>query len=94
MMTSIMEGWGLTLTEALQKCAVPIAFDTCAAFHDIITDGENGYLVNEGAIKTFASKIEQLATDKNLWQSMAEKALASANRFNLDKITKDWEKIL
>lgn len=94
MMTSIMEGWGLTLTEALQKGAVPIAFDTCAAFHDIITDGENGFLVKEGAIKTFASKIEQLATDKNLWQSMAENALASANRFNLDNITKDWENII
>ena len=94
LMTSIMEGWGLTLTESLQKGVVPIAFDTCAAFHDIITDGENGFLVKEGAIKTFVSKIEQLAQDKQLWQSMAEKALASANRFNLDNITKDWEKII
>jgi glycosyltransferase involved in cell wall biosynthesis len=94
LMTSIMEGWGLTLTESLQKGVVSISFDTCAAFHDIITDGENGYLVKEGAIKTFASKIEQLAQDKQLWLSMAENALASANCFNLDKITKDWEKII
>jgi len=94
LMTSEREGWGLTITEAMQRGVVPVAFDTSSAFHDIITDGENGFLVKEGAIKTFASKIEQLAQDKQLWQSMAEKALASANRFCLDKITKDWEKIL
>lgn len=94
LMTSEREGWGLTITEAMQRGVVPLALDTSSAFHDIITDGENGFLVKEGAIKTFASKIEQLATDKNLWRSMAEKALASANRFNLDKITKDWEKII
>ena len=94
LMTSEREGWGLTITEAMQRGVVPVVLDTSSAFYDIITDGENGFLVKEGAIKTFASKIEQLASDKNLWRSMAEKALASANRFNLDKITKDWEKII
>ena len=93
-MTSEREGWGLTITEAMQRGVVPVALDTSSAFHDIITDGENGYLVKEGAIKAFASKIEQLALDKQLWRSMAENALASANRFNLNKITKDWEKII
>ena len=94
MMTSIMEGWGLTLTESLQRGVVPIAFDTCAAFHDIIKDGENGFLVKEGALKTFASKIEQLASNEQLWLEMAEKALASANRFGLDRIINEWEKII
>ena len=94
LMTSEREGWGLTITEAMQRGVVPVALDTSSAFHDIITDGENGFLVKEGAIKAFASKIEQLATDKNLWLRMAENALASANRFNLDNITKDWEKII
>lgn len=94
LMTSEREGWGLTITEAMQRGVVPLALDTSSAFHDIITDGENGFLVKEGAIKIFASKIEQLAQDKQLWLSMAENALASANRFNLDKITKDWEKII
>ena len=94
LMTSEREGWGLTITEAMQRGVVPVALDTSSAFHDIITDSENGFLVKEGAIKVFESKIEQLATDKNLWLRMAENALASANRFNLDKITIDWEKIL
>lgn len=94
LMTSIMEGWGLTLTESLQKGDVPIAFDTCAAFHDIIADGENGYLVPEGQMRQFCDRIEQLATDSQQWQAMAKNALASAQRFSLDKITREWEKIL
>lgn len=94
LMTSEREGWGLTITEAMQRGVVPVVLDTSSAFHDIISDGENGFLVKEGAINAFASKIEQLTQDKQLWQSMAEKALASANRFNLDNITKDWEKII
>jgi len=94
LMTSEREGWGLTITEAMQRGVVPVAFDTTSAFHDIITDGENGFLVKEGELKTFASKIEQLAGNEQLWQDMAEKALASANRFSLDRIINEWEKII
>ncbi len=94
LMTSKTEGWGLTLTESLQRGVVPIAFDTSTAFHDIIEDGENGFLVKEGELETFASKIEQLACNEQLWQDMAEKALASANRFSLDRIINEWEKII
>ena len=94
LMTSEREGWGLTITEAMQRGVVPVAFDTTSAFHDIITDGENGFLVKEGELKTFASKIEQLASNEQLWQDMAEKALVSANRFSLDRIINEWEKII
>jgi glycosyltransferase involved in cell wall biosynthesis len=94
LMASEREGWGLTITEAMQRGVVPVAFDTTSAFHDIITDGENGFLVKEGELKTFASKIEQLASNKQLWKEMAEKALASANRFSLDRIINEWEKII
>ena len=94
LMTSVMEGWGLTITESLQKGVVPIAFDTCAAFHDMITDGENGFVVSEGNISQYVKKVELLATDTTLWQRLAKNALDSANRFSLEKITKQWEKII
>lgn len=94
LMTSIMEGWGLTLTESLQRCVVPVAFDTCAAFHDIITDGENGFLVREGAIGNFVKRTELLATNNALWQQMARNALASISRFRLGKIINQWESVV
>lgn len=47
MMTSKSEGWGLTLTEAQQYGCVPIAFDTYASLHEIITDRFNGFIIKK-----------------------------------------------
>ena len=94
LMTSEREGWGLTITEAMQRGVVPIALDTSSAFHDIIADGDNGFLVSEGQLRKFSKRIEQLVTDNVQWQTMAKNALVSAQRFSLDKITEDWKKII
>ena len=94
LMTSEREGWGLTITEAMRRGVVPVALDTSSAFHDIITDGENGFLVKEGANNTFIKRIELLANEYGLWQTMAKNTLSSANRFSLEKIAKEWRNIL
>lgn len=93
-MTSKTEGWGQTITESLQRGVVPVAFDTSTAFHDIISDGENGFLVKEGAMSQFVKKVEQLTNDDKLWRKMAKSALRSANRFSLDKIIQEWERVI
>ena len=94
LMTSEREGWGLTITEAMQHGVVPVAMDTTTAFHDIITDGQNGFLVKDGAMNDFIKRIELLVNDNELWQSIAKNALSSANRFCLEKIAKEWGNIL
>lgn len=94
LMTSQMEGWGLTLTESLQYGVVPIAFDKCSAFHDIIDDGVNGFLVKEGKMSVFINLIENLAKNHSLWKQMARNALNSAEKFRIDIIIKKWEKII
>ena len=94
LMTSKTEGWGLTLTESLQRGVVPIAFDTSTAFHDIIEDGENGFIVKEGDMKTFLEHIRILATKPTVWQEMAQKAIESAKNFSLEEISKKWEKVI
>lgn len=94
LMTSKTEGWGLTLTESLQRGVVPIAFETSTAFHDIIEDGENGFIVKEGDMKTFLEHIRILATKPTVWQEMAQKALESAKNFSIEEISKQWEKVI
>lgn len=94
LMTSEREGWGLTITEAMQRGVVPVAFDTTSSFHDIITNDENGFLVKEGSMRSFVKKIVQLAKNNEQWKIMAKNALASTSRFSLNAITKEWEKIL
>ena len=94
LMTSQMEGWGLTLTESLQCGVVPVVFDKCSAFHDIIIDGENGFFVKDGRLRTFAKRIEYLALHHTQWENMAKNALKSAEKYQLDNIIKKWEKII
>lgn len=94
LMTSKTEGWGLTITESLQRGVVPVAFDTSTAFHDIIEDGKNGFIVREGDMKAFSERIRKLATDPKVWREKAQKALESAKNFSIDEISKQWEKVI
>ena len=94
LMTSKMEGWGQTITEALQYGVVPIAFDTSASFHDIISNGMNGILVKESNLTGFVKAIFILATDDMKWDKMSRCAIESVKKFKLEEITKKWENII
>jgi glycosyltransferase involved in cell wall biosynthesis len=94
MMTSMTEGWGLTLTEAQQMGCVPIAFNSYASVTDIIKNGDNGYLVEYNDLFLYYSCMKRLMTDDNTWKKMSEDSIESSKRFSIDKIVKEWETIL
>ena len=93
-LTSRVEGWGLTLTEAMQTGVVPVAFDAYAALRDIIDDGETGILVRNGDVASFAKQSLRLMQDIERRQMLANKAIASAQRFRLQQVLDQWEAIL
>lgn len=94
LMTSRSESWGLTLTEAQQMGVVPIAFDTYASLRDIITDDENGVVIEEGDIDSYVNRMKKLMCDKKLCQSMAKQAIASSQRFSKERIAEMWWELL
>lgn len=94
MMTSLFEGWPMTLNESLQFGCVPLVYDTCASFHEIINDGENGYLVTDKNEEEFYHKMHALMLDANKRMVMQKAAIESSKRFTLDKIVSRWEKLL
>ena len=94
LMTSSYEGWGLTLTEAQQFGCVPIAFDSYLSIHDIITSGENGYLVENNNIQLFTEKLNYLIKEDNARNRMAKNSIASSHRFELNNIINNWLKII
>ena len=94
LMTSRVEGWGLTLTEAMQHRAVPIAFDAYASLRDIVEDGENGIIVANSDVAAFAEQTVQLMRDTERRKSLAAKALASSQSYGLDLVLDRWETIL
>lgn len=94
LMTSRIEGWGLTLTEAMQSGAVPIAFDAYASLRDIVDDGKTGIIVPNGNVRAFATSAINLMRDPERRQSLAENAVIAVQRFRLDSVLDQWEAIL
>lgn len=94
LMTSSYEGWGLTLTEAQQFGCVPIAFDSYSSIHDIITNDENGYLVENNHIEMYTKRMIELMKNDNVRNSMAKNAIATSHRFELNGIINYWFKAI
>ena len=94
MMTSRSESWGLTLTEAQQMGVVPIAFDTYASLREIITNDENGVVIEEGDIDSYVNRMKILMSDKKLCQRMAKQAIESSQRFSQERIAEMWWELL
>lgn len=91
MMTSAFEGWGLTLLEAQQCGCVPIVFDTYASLPDIVTDGQNGFIVPEDDIKQYVARLKQLMDDDEKRKQMAEKAVKDCQRYTPQKVAAQWD---
>lgn len=93
-MTSVSEGWGLTLTEAQQMGCVPVAMDSYTALHDIITDGDNGQIVPYPDVDAFARTMKELMLDKEKRTHLARRSVESAKRFTAEAIGAKWENLL
>lgn len=94
MMTSISEGWGLTLTEAQQFGVVPIAFNSYASITDIITDHENGILIEDNDCEDYVNQLHLLMIDNQMRERIASNAVLSSKRFEINTIAQKWNYLL
>ena len=76
-MTSIYEGFGMVLTEAMQHGVVPIAFNSYSSVHDIITDNKDGYIIPAFNEKVYAKSLRELINNKNIRTKFAKEAKIS-----------------
>ena len=92
-MSSRYEGWGLVLVEAM-SCGLPcVSFDCPYGPSDIIRDGEDGFLVENGNIQQLAEKMELLINNKELREWLGVRARLNAARFTSDNIMPQWTKL-
>ncbi len=89
-MSSRFEGFGMVLIEAM-ACGLPvISFDCPDGPSDIITDGEDGFLVENANIGKLADKICCLIDDKALRAKMGLTARENVKRYFPDVIMQKW----
>lgn len=90
MVTSDYEGFCMTLIESLQMGVVPIAFGTFASVFDIIQDGCNGFVIPAKREDLYANKLRMLMSNQLVRQEMMKNAIASSERFSIEKIGEQW----
>lgn len=95
MMTSEYEGLPLSLLEAQAHGVVPIAFDSFASLRDVITEYENGVIVDRyGDIEDYTKKLSELMYDEAYRNELSRNARKGNSRFTSKKVAEEWLKIL
>ncbi|WP_274224951.1 glycosyltransferase [Bacteroides fragilis] len=91
LMTSSLEGFGMTLVEAQCYGVVPIVMDSFLSLHDIITNEENGLIIPNGDISAFTKALFRLMEDNKLWQKLSYKSLQTCKQFDVTTIADKWD---
>ena len=93
LLTSLFEPFGLVLPEAM-SCGLPVvSFDCPYGPADIITDGVDGFLINNRDVQAFADRVCQLIEDKELRVRMGQAAIKSSQRYRADVIMPKWKEL-
>ena len=91
--SSISEGLPLSAIQAM-VAALPMVATRCGGYEGLITDGENGVLVEVGSPGAIAEAIEKLAEDTELQSKLAQNAKAYAiETFDLQVMLKTYERV-
>ncbi|MCB1356426.1 MAG: glycosyltransferase [Maritimibacter sp.] len=92
--TAKREGWGLTIAEAMQKGVVPVVMHGSPVFEELIEDGRNGILVENGNVDAFADRLVDLMGSRELRENMARSAIEASHGRDLDRIIQRWSEVL
>jgi len=90
MMTSLAEGYPLTLVESICNGCPVFSFDIKYGPSEIVDEGKTGFLFHRFDRERFASKIIAFLKDIDLQRDMSENCYTDAQRFNSVHFLDKW----
>lgn len=95
LLTSTSEGQPLALIESMAAGCIPISYDIPYGPADVITDGVDGFLVDDADISALASRIRWIASKSPAELApMREAGFARAQDFQDSTVTARWADIM
>jgi glycosyltransferase involved in cell wall biosynthesis len=92
-LTSNYEGMSNAMLEAI-CIGLPIITTNVSGIEDLVTDGENGFVVETGDTEAFARKLSLLLDSPLLRKNFYQNNIMKSNRFKLSEITLRWEVLI
>ena len=89
-MTSRREGFPMVILEAMSLGMPVVAYDFRTGPSDIITDGQDGFLVPEGRTRLLSETLGALMRDADRRRRFGEAALKTVERYRIDVIGARW----
>lgn len=88
-LTSEYEGFGIVVLEA-QQMGLPVVAFRYVGVDDLITDGENGYVVPFGDVHAYAERLRRLMSSAEERKRLAENGRASVQKFDKECVMQRW----
>lgn len=89
-MTSRLEGFPMVLLEASANALPLVAFDVETGPREIITDGENGFLLPAFDEEGMIAAVRRLMDNPTLRADFSAASQKTAARFSLDAVAEEW----
>lgn len=92
-LSSRFEGLPMVLLEAMSQGMACIAYDCKTGPSDIITDGINGFLIEDQNKISMQKKLQNLIDNESLINTFAQESLYSIDKYHISSVIKRYEDV-
>lgn len=88
--TSAIEGFSLSLVEAMQMRCIPIAFKSYFAIQDVIENDYNGVLLEDNDINGYVNAMGDLIYNSNKCHTLSMNGMEYCKSISIDNVIGKW----
>ncbi|MBI4010634.1 MAG: glycosyltransferase family 4 protein [Candidatus Aenigmarchaeota archaeon] len=92
LLSSAYEGFGTSVVEAMST-GMPVIVNDIKTMHEIVSDGNDGYIVNFDKYEKVADLVVKILENRSLQKKIGASAKSSAKRFDWDLLSNKIENI-